>query len=107
MQPVLLGMRVGVCAAPQPELSQRYSRQLWKISIRFALIIPAFDEEECVGAVVSGFRRVTDAEIVVVDNASSSDSKSVLLNVRVAVVVAILLFFYYSFTYYFIFIHYL
>jgi glycosyltransferase involved in cell wall biosynthesis len=47
------------------------SVDLQSIGTRLALVIPAFNEEECIATVVSGFRAVTDAEIVVVDNNSS------------------------------------
>ena len=47
------------------------------IGLNLAIVIPAFNEEECIETVVSGFRAVTNAEIVVADN-NSTDATAVI-----------------------------
>lgn len=53
---------------------------------KLAIIIPAYDEEGAIGAVVEGFRRVTDAEIVVVDNNSADATADVARSAGATVV---------------------
>ena len=47
------------------------------IGPELAIIIPAYNEEECIDAVVRGFRSVTNAEIVVANN-NSTDATGVI-----------------------------
>jgi glycosyltransferase involved in cell wall biosynthesis len=56
------------------------------VGSRVALVIPAFNEEDCVEAVIRGFRAVTDAEVVLVNN-NSSDQTAVLAKTAGATVV--------------------
>jgi len=55
----------------------RSSVDLESIGARLALVIPAYNEEDCIGTVVRGFRELTDAEIVVVDNNSQDNTAQI------------------------------
>ena len=57
-----------------------------KIGRELAIVIPAFNEEECIAPVVRGFSSVTNAEIVVADN-NSTDSTAALAKEAGATVV--------------------